>query len=197
MARAQGRPTDREGHRRAPEATSSVRPHQVRPMRNPVPRSSTPDSQWPRGIADRPSCREACPAHFGPNYRTRVKLATSASVSPCDQKSSRARSIARQDRSAQGGGAQDESSVSRSLEPTSDPPEVNCTLPRPLPTRHCGVISTELSICPTRCLVPRCGETIDDHGWREQLWARFYTGAPARLRRSPGSNPGQASDTAE
>jgi hypothetical protein len=35
-----------------------------------------------------------------------------------------------------------------------------------------------------RCLVPRCGDTIDHHDWREQLWARFYTGAPARLRRS-------------
>jgi hypothetical protein len=35
-----------------------------------------------------------------------------------------------------------------------------------------------------RCLVPRSGDTGDHHSWREELWARFYTGAPVRLRRS-------------
>ena len=33
-----------------------------------------------------------------------------------------------------------------------------------------------------RCLIPQCGGTVDHHVWREDLWARFYTAAPRRLR---------------
>jgi len=34
------------------------------------------------------------------------------------------------------------------------------------------------------CTVPRCGGTLDHHAARDALWARFFTAAPARRRRS-------------
>ena len=51
-------------------------------------------------------------------------------------------------------------------------------------------VSAQIHLRP-RFLIPQCGGTIDHHGWREKLWARFYTAAPQRLRRSPGSSPGK------
>jgi NAD(P)-dependent dehydrogenase (short-subunit alcohol dehydrogenase family) len=37
---------------------------------------------------------------------------------------------------------------------------------------------------PSRCLVPGFDGAIFDQGWKDALWARFYTGAPARQRQS-------------
>ena len=34
------------------------------------------------------------------------------------------------------------------------------------------------------CLIPRCGGTLDHHAARDALWAKFFTAAPARPRRS-------------
>jgi len=36
----------------------------------------------------------------------------------------------------------------------------------------------------SRCLVPGFDGAIFDQGWKDALWARFYTGAPARQRQS-------------
>ena len=36
----------------------------------------------------------------------------------------------------------------------------------------------EARSAPTRCLIPRCGGTVDHHAARDALWARFFTAAP-------------------
>jgi transposase len=53
---------------------------------------------------------------------------------------------------------------------------------RQLPQRRrlCFRLKTACS----RCLIPRCDGTSDHHAARDALWARFFTEAPLRLRRS-------------
>src|ERR671913_2315160 len=36
----------------------------------------------------------------------------------------------------------------------------------------------------SKCLIPQCDGTYDHHAERDALWARFFTEAPQRLRRS-------------
>jgi len=52
---------------------------------------------------------------------------------------------------------------------------------------------TDLTVCPrcgekmierTRCLIPGFDGAIFSLNWKEALWARFFTGAPPRLRQS-------------
>jgi len=47
-----------------------------------------------------------------------------------------------------------------------------------------GSSGTAATLGHPRCLIPRCGGTIDHHAARDALWAKFSTAAPARRRRS-------------
>ena len=43
---------------------------------------------------------------------------------------------------------------------------------------------TGVTFSASTCLIPECDGTLDHHAARDALWAKFYTEAPARLRRS-------------
>jgi hypothetical protein len=55
-------------------------------------------------------------------------------------------------------------------------------LVKPEPKKKGGTLAKRRPDTRTRCLVPRSGDTFNHHVWREGLWARFYTAAPARRR---------------